>query len=717
MEALSLSQFSAASLELECLSDAKLMLLERCIFFAGATLIILGTLILLVAAIRFKEVRSQPGDIILAIAISDMLLAVHWLVLSIWPDKVDDETFCVTLGALGIFAGLSEFLYNTAFSIFLMISLRNSLTQAKIPKRIFHFATFIITGLYIAYAVIHKEIGKTWVGTCSVKSSCSPHFYDYAGVGIVAVYAIIGIATFCYVRKNAPQCARAHSKRTRFLLYYLCYIITSIIIYSVIAGINLMQAYISENFSDSTNDHSIRMLRSLFNIATLCSPLVLSIVRFNDPLIRKAMRRTLCCYRKRPSSSHIVAPLIQTEMRTESILSSNRDQNESSMSSFEFTFNQLNYNRKLELTYTLISCIIYAHYEKIFKVTAMTQSMKNVERNVKDPYKQEKTFLIDDESIKKDLPAVREELERKRVNILPGSLTVYAPKVFGGVLNDVKYLDMLASLDLAKNYEQLKIAGKAASGKGGEFFFFSEDNKFVVKTISDKELKVLLNILERYERHFQIYPNSLIARIFGAFTFGSSERGFRVNLIVIQNTCGFSSQYVNRVYDIKGSRYGRETLRGQEVLNRANLSSFVLKDLDFEKFEEGIFLEEETKKEFLKQITADSLFLRDARIIDYSLVVYYVDKGRYRENVEANEEDQLDDFTQNNPLASMRNTREPGLYYNLGIIDYLQPYTFKRAVERFVKKLKKLNPHLEISCQNPEYYSERFIDFIKKIVA
>jgi len=715
MEALSVSPLSSSSLELDCL-PGNLMLLDRCIFFAGAILIILGTLVLIIAAIRFKEVRSQPGDIILAIAISDALLAVHWLVLSIWPDEIENGTFCTALGALGIFAGLSEFLYNTAFSIFLIISLRNSLTQSKIPKRIFHLINFAIVGLFIAYAVIHKQIGKTWVGTCSIKSSCSPDFYNYAGVGIVLVYAIIGIATFCYVRKNAPQCARAHSKRTRFLLYYLCYIITSIIIYSVIAGINLMQAFLNANFSDTTNEHSIRMLRSLFNIATLCSPLVLSIVRFNDPLIRKAMRRTLCCRRSRVRNSQVEAPLIQTEMKNESIISS-RDQNESSMSSFEFTFNQLNYNRKLELTYTLVSCIIYAHYEKIFKVVPMTQSMRHSERNVKDPYRQEKTFLIDDESIKRDLPAVREELERKRVNILPGSLTVYAPRIFGGVLSDVKYIDMLASLDLAKNYEQLKIAGRATSGKGGEFFFFSEDNKFVIKTISDKELNVLLNILERYERHFQIYPNSLIAKIFGAFTFGSSERNFKVNLIVIQNSCGFSSQYINRVYDIKGSRYGRETLRGHEVSNRANLSSFVLKDLDFEKFEEGMFLEESTKKAFLRQITADSLFLRDARIIDYSLVVYYVDKEKFRENVEANEEEPADDFTENNPLASMRNLREPGLYYNLGIIDYLQPYTFKRAVERFVKKLQKLNPHLEVSCQNPEYYSERFIDFIKKIVA
>ena len=64
----------------------------------------------------------------------------------------------------------------------------------------------------------------------------------------------------------------------------------------------------------------------------------------------------------------------------------------------------------------------------------------------------------------------------------------------------------------------------------------------------------------------------------------------------------------------------------------------------------------------------------------------------------------------------MESVTEPGLYYNMGIIDYLQPYNFQKWFERFLKRVKKLDPNLDTSSQNPHYYSTRFIQFIRSIV-
>lgn len=48
-------------------------------------------------------------------------------------------------------------------------------------------------------------------------------------------------------------------------------------------------------------------------------------------------------------------------------------------------------------------------------------------------------------------------------------------------------------------------------------FFFSHDNRFIIKTMTDGEMKLFLNKMQpSYEHHFQ--EKSLIAKILGVFT-------------------------------------------------------------------------------------------------------------------------------------------------------------------------------------------------------
>ena len=72
------------------------------------------------------------------------------------------------------------------------------------------------------------------------------------------------------------------------------------------------------------------------------------------------------------------------------------------------------------------------------------------------------------------------------------------------------------------NREMINAVKIGDGGKSGEFFFFSYDNKLIIKTVSDRELKVLLNILPDYIQHFTENPFSMIAKIYGAFTFETS---------------------------------------------------------------------------------------------------------------------------------------------------------------------------------------------------
>ena len=78
-----------------------------------------------------------------------------------------------------------------------------------------------------------------------------------------------------------------------------------------------------------------------------------------------------------------------------------------------------------------------------------------------------------------------------------------------------------ASLSFKENKKQLFKAGQGA-GKSGSFFFFSNDRKFVIKTISQIEKNVLLSLLDDLISHYEETDNqSLIARIYGVFKVSS----------------------------------------------------------------------------------------------------------------------------------------------------------------------------------------------------
>lgn len=56
------------------------------------------------------------------------------------------------------------------------------------------------------------------------------------------------------------------------------------------------------------------------------------------------------------------------------------------------------------------------------------------------------------------------------------------------------------------------------AGKSGSFFFFTHDDKFIIKTMRAGEFKIFLKFLPQYVEHFVKNPTSLLAKIFGVFT-------------------------------------------------------------------------------------------------------------------------------------------------------------------------------------------------------
>jgi len=93
----------------------------------------------------------------------------------------------------------------------------------------------------------------------------------------------------------------------------------------------------------------------------------------------------------------------------------------------------------------------------------------------------------------------------------------------------------MRSLSNELNRQRVFKAGQGA-GKSGSFFFFTHDNKFVIKTVKDQERQKLISILDNLIEHFTNTENeSLLARIYGLFSIHSNIFG-PLSVILMQNT-------------------------------------------------------------------------------------------------------------------------------------------------------------------------------------
>ena len=80
-------------------------------------------------------------------------------------------------------------------------------------------------------------------------------------------------------------------------------------------------------------------------------------------------------------------------------------------------------------------------------------------------------------------------------------------------------------------------------GKSGSSFFFTKDNKFLIKTITKNEMNFFIKILPGYVRRIIHVSGSLIAKIFGIFSL--KLKGFApVYFILMENSLPEIMRYV-----------------------------------------------------------------------------------------------------------------------------------------------------------------------------
>ncbi|KAJ1436025.1 Phosphatidylinositol-4-phosphate 5-kinase, core [Sesbania bispinosa] len=293
----------------------------------------------------------------------------------------------------------------------------------------------------------------------------------------------------------------------------------------------------------------------------------------------------------------------------------------------------------------------------------------------------------------------------------------------------------------------------SSPGKSGSFFYLTNDDRYMIKTMKKAEAKALLRMLPAYYNHFRAFENSLVTKFYGLHCVkltGPTQK--KVRFIIMGNL--FCSEYtIHRRFDLKGSSLGRITIKPESEIT----ATTILKDLDLN----FIFrLQRSWFQEFCRQIDRDCELLEQEGIMDYSLLVgiHFKDisqegdiipsaSGQHTPSGDSESEgtphisradmDQLlldpsrwasIKLGVNMPARVERTVRrngcelqlvgEPiGEFYEVvlffGVIDILQDYDISKKLEHAYKSIQ-YDP-TSISAVDPRQYSRRFRDFIFRI--
>jgi Phosphatidylinositol-4-phosphate 5-Kinase len=103
-----------------------------------------------------------------------------------------------------------------------------------------------------------------------------------------------------------------------------------------------------------------------------------------------------------------------------------------------------------------------------------------------------------------------------------------------------------------------------SNAKSGQFFFYSSDGKYMVKTMTNVESKFLRRILPHYFRHCSQNPNTMMTKFLGMYRVKLYHLRRNVKFIIM-NSVYYTDKVLQSFYDLKGSVTGRDSKPGQDV--------------------------------------------------------------------------------------------------------------------------------------------------------
>jgi hypothetical protein len=288
----------------------------------------------------------------------------------------------------------------------------------------------------------------------------------------------------------------------------------------------------------------------------------------------------------------------------------------------------------------------------------------------------------------------------------------YQPEIFDDLRKNDNITDniMIRAFSPSKNRSAIDKMSES-KGKSGSFFFYSHDRKFIIKTITAEERETLLNVLNKYYKYVKEHEQTLITKIYGIYTL-VIRNASSVNVILMQNLFGCSPIHIQRMFDLKGSTVQRKTKNVQNWKRDQ-----VLKDLDYQwltKIDRKLInFKEDNINEIKRNLQNDIVFFKSLRLMDYSLLFIIID---FPNSIDPDYNQIIGFLDDPKYRGHVYKSNDNRFLYIIGIIDYLQEYNFKKKMENCFKGLYYGKEKNMISAVEPNYYGERFKDFMGKKV-
>jgi len=312
------------------------------------------------------------------------------------------------------------------------------------------------------------------------------------------------------------------------------------------------------------------------------------------------------------------------------------------------------------------------------------------------------------------------------------------------------------------------VGASEAAGKSGAFFFLTEDQSMIAKTCTAEDWDTLLQILPDYVAHLEKarqnagtqsydadlqmeqsaslglagnqlwtwsmtgFADSLLPRYLGLYAFNgpstSGSSSHRKHRFVLMANVFAGARRIHCKYDLKGSTHGRRSNKKER-----QKKSPVLKDLDWLDAEIPANLMGPLRDLLLDALRADAAFLSAKGLIDYSLLVgiHKKDPDEKRPSDQLNKIVVTPRGVQSNRSSDSVSEcsgkqhfrieaekvvciEEADRVLYIGIVDVLTPYRCRKRLETFL--LSDLRCGKDVSCQKPQKYADRFVNFLAKNV-
>ncbi|RHY64702.1 hypothetical protein DYB30_001819 [Aphanomyces astaci] len=162
-----------------------------------------------------------------------------------------------------------------------------------------------------------------------------------------------------------------------------------------------------------------------------------------------------------------------------------------------------------------------------------------------------------------------------------------------------------------------------SNSKSGQFFFYSHDGRFMIKTQTQDESKFLRRILPHYYKvpFVMDNPNTLVTRFYGMHRVKMHHLKKQMHFVIMASVFNTPKE-IHLRFDLKGSKVGRNATPHEKSKNG------VLKDNDLVDEHIHLSLGPEKRAMMLEQLRKDVAFLKRMKIMDYSLLIGIHDSGQ-----------------------------------------------------------------------------------------